>query len=114
MSKKINHDSSGHSKKSDNVVEDSSYFSDISAHVSEFTDTDKYVWFVNLGASMHMTFRKDFFVSLQPLQGDHFVIIANKILPAVGLETVIICETFGSSAYIYTPKKCKKFDRRIR
>nr|CAD7568813.1 unnamed protein product [Timema californicum] len=45
----------------------SAYVCDISAFFSETTDEDKSVWLADSGASLHMTFRRDFFSELRPV-----------------------------------------------
>lgn len=50
-------------------------------------------WLADSGASMHMTFRKDFFMELRAPKENHFDKIADdKMLPIVGTGTVKISE----------------------
>nr|CAD7593292.1 unnamed protein product [Timema genevievae] len=47
----------------------SAYMCNISAFFQETTDEDKSVWLADSGASLHMTFRSDFFSELRPFVG---------------------------------------------
>ena len=89
----------GGNKKSDSAQQSafsstaSAFTSDVSAFYLKTTDSDENIWLADSGASMHMTFRKEFFTFLNPLAGTRYVKIAgNKILLAAGMGTVVISE----------------------
>lgn len=69
------------------------YICDVSAFYSKTTDRDEDIWLADSGASKHMTFRKDFFTSLNPVSEFRYVKIADdKLLPTEGSGTVVITE----------------------
>nr|CAD7425334.1 unnamed protein product [Timema monikensis] len=75
----------------------SAYVCDISAFFSETTDEDKSVWLADSGASLHMTFRRDFFSELRPVGKIKLVQIASDMmLPVAGIGTIyILAEVHG-------------------
>ncbi|XP_017882356.1 uncharacterized protein LOC108626275, partial [Ceratina calcarata] len=67
------------------------YVCDISVFFSETTDDDESVWLADSGASMHMTFKRDYFSELGPVKNIRCVKIAgNKLLPVTGVGTINI------------------------
>ncbi|CAK9829726.1 Retrovirus-related Pol polyprotein from transposon TNT 1-94 [Anthophora retusa] len=67
------------------------YVCDISAFFSETTDRDDSVWLADSGASMHMTFRREFFRELGPVKSVRFVKVAgDRVLPVAGVGTIDI------------------------
>ncbi|CAK9811716.1 Retrovirus-related Pol polyprotein from transposon TNT 1-94 [Anthophora quadrimaculata] len=75
------------------LLVESGYISDVSAFYSKTTSNDEDIWLADSGASMHMTFRKDFFASVNLLNETRHVKIADdKILPVTGIGTVVISE----------------------
>ncbi|CAK9832648.1 Retrovirus-related Pol polyprotein from transposon TNT 1-94 [Anthophora retusa] len=78
---------------------ESGYISDVSAFYSKTTSNDEDIWLADSGASMHMTFRKDFFTSVNLLnEARHVKIADDKILPVTGIGTVIISEQVNGKA----------------
>lgn len=66
---------------------------DVSAFYSKTSDRDEDIWLADSGASKHMTFRKDFFTSLNPISEIHHEKIADdKLLPTEGSGTIVITE----------------------
>ena len=71
----------------------SALISDVSTFFSKTTESDQDVWLADSGASMHMTFRKEFFTSFNTLSDIRFVKIADdKVLSATGTGTIVINE----------------------
>nr|CAD7460461.1 unnamed protein product [Timema tahoe] len=66
----------------------SAYVCDISAVFSETTDEDKSVWLVDLGASLQITFRHDFFSELRPVAKIKLVQIASDVVLPVAVGAI--------------------------
>lgn len=74
------------------------YICDVSSFYSKTTNNDEDIWLADSGASMHMSFRKDFFSSINPLtEARHVKIADDKTLPVTGMGTVIINEKINGS-----------------
>lgn len=74
-----------------------SFYCDLTALCSMSKEHDNAIWIADSGASMHMTFRKDFFHDIQPVSKDRFVRVADdKTLPIAGMGTIRICETLDN------------------
>lgn len=81
------------SKQDSDAYLASAYVCDVSAFYSRTSDSDQNIWLADSGASMHMTYRREYFSSLQPVKEISSVKIANnKILPVTGIGIVVICE----------------------
>ena len=71
----------------------SAYVCDVTALYSNTSDEDNDVWIADSGASMHMTYRSDYFTSFEAVPEEHFVKVADdKILAAAGKGTIVIQE----------------------
>ena len=69
------------------------YVSDVSVFYLKTNDSDEDIWLADSGASMHMTYRRDFFSTLDTLDETRYVKIADdKVLPAAGKGTIVIHE----------------------
>lgn len=89
-------DSKSNEKKSDekkktDEASGSAYTSDISTFFSETTDDDGSVWLADSGASIHMTFRCDFFRELRPVETVRFVkVVGDRIFPTADVGIIDI------------------------
>ena len=69
------------------------YLGKVTASHSSTSGEEQNEWIADSGASKHMTYRRDYFSSLKPLRESYSVKIADdKLLPAIGVGTVIIQE----------------------
>lgn len=82
--------------------QDSAYMCEVSTP-SARSDTD---WFADSGASMHMTHRRDYFDTLQPVSNNRTVCIADdKVLAIAGIGTIKISETINGKVVVRDIKK---------
>lgn len=71
----------------------SAYISDVTATFSSTCEEDSEVWIADSGASMHMTFKQEYFTHLEAPAEEYLVKVADdKILQASGIGTIIIQE----------------------
>lgn len=74
----------------------SGYICDVShaLYSGNSEEDDTTIWLADSGASHHMTYKKNYFSTLETLKKSYSVKIAdNKILPIAGIGTVVIKET---------------------
>ena len=102
----IGRECSNKESKSDNKQHASSfiaeaYIKDVSVFYSKTSDSDEDIWLADSGASMHMTYRQEWFTTLDALSDIDYVKVAdNKVLRAAGKEAIVICEQVQGKTFI--------------
>ena len=91
--KKKENESDWNKSNSNGGKKASAYVCDVTALYSNTSDEDNDVWIADSGASMHITYRSDYFTSFEAIPEEHFVKVADdKILAAPGKGTIVIQE----------------------
>ena len=77
------------------------FICDLNAFCSNVIDTDGNIWYADSGASMHMTFKKEYFTSLKPVNSNFSIKVAdNKVLPATAMGTILIREILNRKVVV--------------